>query len=156
MDRGRETDCHQRRGQLDELVFVGRRVYDSPGKYRDEGVVTEDGWQTVDKVMNPETKVFYSSKPPLLPTLLAGEYWLIKQAIGAGLEEQPFYVARLMLLITNVLPLLLYFVLLVPAMKAGSEKVFPRPATSCSGSMGSQRIPRFTFNLLLTLISSWK
>src|SRR5262245_44055251 len=32
----------------------------------DEGIVFEDGWQTVDKVMNPVTFEYYSTKPPLL------------------------------------------------------------------------------------------
>jgi hypothetical protein len=43
----------------------------------------------------------------LLPTLLAGEYWLIKQATGASLSNKfkTFYIARLMLLLSQVLPL---------------------------------------------------
>ena len=31
---------------------------------------------------NPDALDYYSSKPPLLPTLAAGEYWLLKQAFG--------------------------------------------------------------------------
>jgi hypothetical protein len=45
--------------------------------YGDVGIVFEDGWQTIDKVFPPGQPNFYSSKPPLLPTLLAGEYWLL-------------------------------------------------------------------------------
>jgi hypothetical protein len=55
---------------------------------------------------------YYSSKPPLLPTLLAVEYWFMKNVFGAGLSDSPFYVARSMLIVSNVLPLVLYFVLL--------------------------------------------
>ena len=56
---------------------------------------------------------YYSSKPTLLPTLLAAEYGLIKQLTGTSLVEHPFYVGRLMLILSNVLPLLLMWVLLV-------------------------------------------
>ena len=45
-------------------------------------------------------------------TLLAGEYWLIKAATGATLANQTMYVARLMLLLTNVLPLAAALVML--------------------------------------------
>ena len=55
---------------------------------------------------------YYSSKPTLLTTLLAGEYWLVKKLTGATLAEQPHYVARLMLVLTNVLPLAAALVLL--------------------------------------------
>jgi hypothetical protein len=66
------------------------------------------GWHTIDLVRHrgPDGKEhYYSSKPTLLTTLLAGEYWLIKKLTGATLAEQPHYVARLMLVLTNVLPL---------------------------------------------------
>src|SRR5262245_18156024 len=33
-------------------------------KYGDQGIITEDGWKTIDKVLNPADHKFYSSKPP--------------------------------------------------------------------------------------------
>jgi len=39
----------------------------------------------------------YSSKPPLLATILAGEYWLVHQATGWTLGENPYEVGRLIL-----------------------------------------------------------
>jgi len=50
-------------------------------KYDDSGIMTEDGWKTVDMILAKNGN-FYSTKPPLLPTLLAGEYWLLKHAFG--------------------------------------------------------------------------
>jgi hypothetical protein len=73
------------------------------------------GWHTIDLVRHsgPDGRQhYYSSKPTLLTTLLAGEYWLIKRLTGASLAEQTFYVARLMLILTNVLPLAAALVLL--------------------------------------------
>jgi hypothetical protein len=66
-------------------------------------------WHTIDLVKHRGTdgkEHFYSSKPTLLPTLLAGEYWLVKQVTGASLSDKrrTFYIARLMLLLSQVLP----------------------------------------------------
>jgi hypothetical protein len=47
----------------------------------------------------------YSSKPPLLITLLAGEYWVIHKLTGMTLADHPYFVGRLMLFTVNVLPL---------------------------------------------------
>jgi len=101
--------------------IVGYRERDPATKtYRDWGIINEDGWQSVDKVLHPEplpgqpnVYPFYSSKPPLLPTILAGEYWLLKH--GLGLEfagEDRWAITRIILLTVNVLPLAIYFFLL--------------------------------------------
>lgn len=80
---------------IDDIIFdaKGRRI---------------PNWHTIDLVKHRAAdgqEHYYSSKPTLLPTLLAGEYWLIKNLSGATLETRLFYVAHLMLLLTNVLPL---------------------------------------------------
>lgn len=66
------------------------------------------GWHTIDLVRHrgPDGKEhYYSSKPTLMPTLLAGQYWLVKQITGASLATKTFYVGRIMLVLSNVLPL---------------------------------------------------
>lgn len=45
---------------------------------------------------------FYSSKPTLLPTLLAGVYRGVKTLTGKDLENDPIFVTRLILLLVNV------------------------------------------------------
>ena len=51
----------------------------------------------------------YSSKPPLLSVLLAGEYWRDQQVDRAGRsQDNPYEVVRLMLLTVNVLPMMLH------------------------------------------------
>jgi len=54
----------------------------------------------------------YSSKPPLLPTLMAGEYWVIYRLTGATLGKHPFEIGRFMLITINVIPLVICFLLL--------------------------------------------
>ena len=84
--------------------------------YEDTGIVFEDGWKTVDKVLDPEparenVHYFYSSKPPLFSTLVAGEYWLLKQ-LGLSITGDLAWVVRIILLTVNVLPFGIYLYLL--------------------------------------------
>src|SRR5713226_3403518 len=81
-------------------------------KYGDQGIITEDGWKTIDKVLNPADHKFYSSKPPFLPTLFAGEYWLLKHVFGWSINEDRWLVMRIILLTVNLLPFVIFLVLL--------------------------------------------
>ncbi|HZY90758.1 MAG TPA: hypothetical protein VFE78_38395 [Gemmataceae bacterium] len=78
----------------------------------DSGIVTEDGWKTVDKVLHPTRLEFYSSKPPLLSALAASEYWLLKKAFGWSITDERGSVIRTILLTFNVVPLVVYLLLL--------------------------------------------
>ncbi|MCI0360905.1 MAG: hypothetical protein L0211_20700 [Planctomycetaceae bacterium] len=83
--------------------------------YSDDSQVR--GWHTIDLVRHrgPDGREhYYSSKPTLLTTLLAGEYWLVKQATGLSLSapDQVWVVTRLMLVLTNVVPLVIALCLL--------------------------------------------
>jgi hypothetical protein len=94
-------------------LFPGRSAL------HDSGICTEDGWRTIDKVLKPDTHDFYSSKPPLLPTLVAGEYYLLKYLFGWEIfddrrpeHDQRWEVMRTILLTVNALPFLIYLVVL--------------------------------------------
>src|SRR5262245_20425097 len=78
----------------------------------DSGIIFEDGWQSVDKVMHPATLEFYSTKPPLLSVLAAGEYWVLKRLFGWSIVEDRFLVIPTILVTLNVIPLILYLWLL--------------------------------------------
>lgn len=101
----------------DGTYVIGVREHDPvTGRYRDRGIVFEDGWQSVDKVLTPyqidQRQLFYSSKPPLLPTLVAGEYWLLRHGLGLSLTQQMWATVRIILLTINALPFAIYLVLL--------------------------------------------
>src|SRR5271166_3028654 len=53
---------------------------------------------------------FYSSKPPLLATLMAAEYWVIYHATGKSLGTHPYEIGRFMLVTINGACLLLIFI----------------------------------------------
>ena len=74
----------------------------------DHGIIFEDGWQSLDKVLRPDTLEFYSSKPPLLSTLIAGLYWLLEKLLGWTLTTHPAAVVRTILVVVNIVPLVIY------------------------------------------------
>ena len=65
-------------------------------------------WSTIDKVRyrtnESEPWHFYSSKPPLLSTLVAGLYAIERWTLGYGLFSHTTVVTRLLLMFVNVLP----------------------------------------------------
>lgn len=88
------------------------------GTYEIDSVINQSSsihWDSIDKVQhkNAEGKTrSYSSKPTLLPTLLAGKYWLLQKATGLKIEKQTLAVCRIILFLCNVLPYCLFLCLL--------------------------------------------
>lgn len=81
------------------------------------GIIFEDGYESVDKVLHPEKLEFYSSKPPLLTTLIAGLYWALHALFGWTLQSNPANpldpvntaaVVRTILILVNVVPFAIY------------------------------------------------
>jgi hypothetical protein len=90
------------------LVEDDMRVPGAP--YAIERVIQQPNWDTIDMVKHDGH--LYSSKPPLLATLIAGEYWAIYRVTGMSLGTHPYEIGRFMLVTLNVIPLLIYFWLL--------------------------------------------
>lgn len=73
-------------------------------------------WYTIDLVQHrgrDGEQHFYSSKPPLLPTLYAGVYMAVRSITGYTLMSQPFIVVPIVLVIVNLIPLLLFWFFMV-------------------------------------------
>lgn len=102
------------RALVDEGTYVIGKRTPAPNEngYIDSGIVFSDGYGTVDKALKPDTQEFYSTKPPLLPTLMAGEYWLLKKLFGWDIVQDRFEVVRTIVLTFNWLPFILFLVLL--------------------------------------------
>ena len=81
------------------------------GTYQIDEIDSVARWSTIDKVRHRENDQepyhFYSSKPPLFPTMVAGLYWFEKQTLGYTLLEDTATVTRLILLLVNALPMVL-------------------------------------------------
>ena len=99
----------------DRSRWLTIRALVEQGTYAIDDIVGQPNWDTIDMVQHPgadgQTHL-YSSKPPLLATLVAGEYWLIERATGWTLGDHPYEIGRFMLLTINVLPMVLMYVLL--------------------------------------------
>jgi hypothetical protein len=97
--------------EIDDVVYQtrdGRILRD------EEGIPLRNrDWHTIDMVRHTNRDGVmrsYSSKPTLLPTLLAGVYWVVQKATGnTRVEDDPFYIGRIVLVLVNVLPLVGYF-----------------------------------------------
>ncbi len=72
-------------------------------------------WDTIDKVQHRNRNGvprFYSSKPPLLPTVYSWLYLGVRSVTGWNLREHPLPVVRIMLLILHAIPWVVYLILL--------------------------------------------
>lgn len=81
------------------------------GGYEDRGIVSEPNWHTIDLVMPTGTQQFYSSKPLLLPTVVAGEYWLMRQLLGWDITRDRGAISRAVLISLNWAPFVLSLLL---------------------------------------------
>jgi hypothetical protein len=128
-------------------ILVAQKVTEFDAFTLDEGIVFEDGWQTVDKVLNPDTLDFYSSKPPLLTTMVAGEYWVLKQAFGWTLSGNTSSVVRVVLVTINVIPFILYLALLAAVVARYSTSAWTSVFILSAAAFGTLVTPfLITFN----------
>ncbi len=110
------------RALVDEGTYViGRHTPDG-----DRGIVFEGDYASIDKVRHPTTGAYYSSKPPLFATLVAGEYWLLKHALGWDIGRDRWPVAIAILLTWNVLPFAVYLVVLARLLERHAATDFGR------------------------------
>jgi hypothetical protein len=120
----------------DGTFVIGRRETQADGSWRDTGRIFEPGYDSVDKVMDPKTHFFYSTKPPMLTTLLAGEYWLLHK-FGLTMDVNRWLVVRLMVWTENVLPLGLFLWLFAGTIERHGRTDWGRLftyATACFGT----------------------
>ncbi|MBY0459954.1 MAG: hypothetical protein K2V38_21770, partial [Gemmataceae bacterium] len=124
----------------DRTYVIGKRTYPDPNdpkKYADEGIVAEPAYKSLDIVMNPETKEFYSSKPPLMATLVAGEYWVLRAAFGWDVVKDRWLVMGAIILTWNVLPLGVYLYLLARLLDGAGETDFGKLLAFAVASVGT-------------------
>jgi hypothetical protein len=110
------------------------------GTYAIEKFESEQNWDTIDMVQHRGIDGqlhLYSSKPPLLATLIAGEYWIIHGATGWTLGDHPYEIDRFVLLTVNVLPLVLMYVLLGKLVERFGTTDWGRIFVMAAGTLGT-------------------
>ncbi|MBX7106539.1 MAG: hypothetical protein K1X57_20860 [Gemmataceae bacterium] len=120
----------------DHTWVVGRRVTEPDGTYRDFGRIFDPGYETVDKVLDPKTQQFYSSKPPLLTAVVAGQYWVLHK-LGITLERDRWLVVRLIVWSHSMLALGAILVGLVPVLERYGQTDWGRLFTFACACFGT-------------------
>lgn len=116
------------------------------GTYAIDEIVSQPNWDTIDMVKHdgrgnpapgPDEGRLYSSKPPLLPTLMAGEYWLLNRLTGTTLGSHPHQLGRILLFSWNVLPFVGYLVVLAGMAERYGRTDFGRVFVVAAGAFGT-------------------
>ncbi|MEZ6116113.1 MAG: hypothetical protein R3C28_06010 [Pirellulaceae bacterium] len=112
--------------------------------YAIDKVIKRRGWDSIDKVRHKGTDGkwhYYSSKPTLLTTMCAVPYGLMNRVFDIEIEDAPFTVVRTSLLLINVLPLLLYFWLLLHLSQELCETAWARVFVVTAATWGTFLTP---------------
>ena len=83
------------------------------GTFAIDDLVCEPNWDTIDMVQHQDAQGkwrLYSSKPALLPVLMAGQYAAITSLTQTSLASHPHEIGRVMLMTWNLIP---WWILLV-------------------------------------------
>lgn len=118
------------------------------GTYKIDDVIFEPNWFSIDVVKHddegkaaPEAGEghFYSSKPPLLATIIAGEYWLIHKLTGYSMREHPYAIGRFMLATINIPVIMLMWALLARYVERYGRTDFGRMFVVAGAIFGSMQ-----------------
>jgi len=84
---------------------------------------------------------FYSSKPPLLPTCVAGVSWVVQKVSGKTFTDDPRFVSRSALILVQVIPFGILLILLRSHIFRFSDSDFARNFCMGAASMGTLLTP---------------
>jgi len=128
----------------DRSRWLAVRALVEQGTFHIDGVLDRTMWNTIDMVQHRgrDGKLhLYSSKPPLLYTLLAGETWFLSKVTGMTLETHPYFLGRMILVTVNIFPLILMFVLVAKLAERFGTTDWGRMFVVASATMGTLLIP---------------
>ncbi len=101
-------------------------------------------WYTIDMVRHRGAdgqQHYYSSKPPLFPTMVAGVYKLVNAVTRMKITEQPIYVPRMILLFVNLPLLLLFLWSTISAVELYTTGEWSRRFTAAATCFGTMLTP---------------
>ncbi|MEZ6089022.1 MAG: hypothetical protein R3C05_13550 [Pirellulaceae bacterium] len=125
------------------LVDDGTYAIDRQVEYR-EPIRKRRVWYTIDMVRHRGAdgqQHYYSSKPPLYPTMLAGLYAIFKWITGAAIMDFPFMVGRWLIVIANLLPMLGYFALMLSLVERFGKTDYGRLLAAATVTCGTLLVP---------------
>ncbi|TWT54312.1 hypothetical protein Pla22_19580 [Rubripirellula amarantea] len=101
-------------------------------------------WQTIDKVqhLGDDGELhFYSSKPPLFPTMVAGVYAMIRQVTGLSMTDHPAYVPRMVLAIVNLPMMFVFLWATIGVINRVCRSQWSRSVGAVAASFGTMVLP---------------
>ncbi len=96
-------------------------------------------FHTIDKVRHDGH--FYSSKPPLFPTLVAGVYTMVQRVTGWNLIDNTETISRAILLLVNWLPWTIALVVLAGVLERHARHQSTRILVLATASVGTLLLP---------------
>ena len=106
------------------------------------------GWDSIDVVKhglpdeiydpsNPASGYMYSSKPTLLPTVMAGPYWVLNRCFGLSLARRPFETTRILLVFYQLIPLGIAFFCLASIIESVGQTDWGRMYAVAAATFGT-------------------
>lgn len=106
------------------------------------------GWDSIDVVKhglpdeiydpsNPASGYIYSSKPTLLPTVMAGPYWVLNRCFGLSLAKKPFETTRILLVFYQLIPLGIAFFCLASIIESVGKTDWGRMYAVAAATFGT-------------------
>ncbi len=111
-------------------------------RFQIEGRKGKHGWGTIDKVKHE--KHFYSTKPPLFPTLVAGLYWTVKKTLDWDIYRDGWIdarVTRLILLLVNLVPTIVCLILLAAILERHARSNLTRYFVLSTAAFATLLVP---------------
>ncbi|MFO1094777.1 MAG: hypothetical protein U0992_15945 [Planctomycetaceae bacterium] len=112
------------------------------GTYRIDDARRVPGWDTIDLVKHEDH--FYSTKPPLLATLVAGLYWAIRHTLRWTLGNNLEATTRLILCLINIFPMTIALTLLLRMVRRTATSSFAVILTALTAGFGTLLLPFLT------------
>ena len=92
----------------DRSRWCGVAAIGNYGRFEIDDIIARKGWNSIDKVRHggrDGKQHYYSSKPPLLLTMHASVYAIVRLVTGLNILNYPFSAVRVVLFLVNWLPL---------------------------------------------------
>ncbi len=114
------------------------------GTFAIDHIMVRPGWNTIDKVSHygrDGKQHFYSSKPPWISVVLAGQTWVVERVVRTRLLEHPHLVGRIVIWLNNGPLMLLWSWLAVLLAARWGETSFGRLFVIAAATWGTLLTP---------------
>lgn len=120
-----KENCTAKRYTKTLVPYAVDKVWETPG-WDSIDVVKHGLKDEVYKPEDPSSGYIYSSKPTLLPTVMAAPYWVLHNVFGLSLAKNPFEGVKILLVFYNLIPLGIAFLCLTSLIDSVGKTLWGR------------------------------